>query len=67
MPDLLTPDEIADQLKVSKVTVMRYLKSGRLKGHQLAGKLWRVYQRDLDTFISATPEESDVVPEIPEG
>lgn len=37
----LTPDQVAEQMQVSRVTVMRWLRAGKIKGVKL-GKLWRV-------------------------
>jgi len=37
----LTTDEVAAALRLHRVTVQRWLKSGRLKGYQI-GRSWRV-------------------------
>ena len=47
---LLTPKEVADRLRVSEQTVLRWLRSGKLKGVK-AGKLWRVEEEELEKFI----------------
>lgn len=49
---LLTPEEVAERLKVSRETVLRWLRNGELKGVK-AGKLWRVREEDLQEFINA--------------
>jgi excisionase family DNA binding protein len=48
--ELLTIKEVAERLKVSQRTVMRYIKAGKI----LAVKMgqWRVKQSDLDDFLS---------------
>lgn len=50
MQKLLTPEEAADTLAVSKDTVLAWLRSGQLKGVK-AGRLWRVRERDLEAFL----------------
>ncbi len=47
---LLTPKEVAEELRVSKQSVSRWLRSGKLKGVK-AGTLWRVKEEDLQEFI----------------
>jgi excisionase family DNA binding protein len=53
---LLTPEQVADRLQISRVTVMEYLRKGRLKGHRV-GKLWRIKERDLETFLEGGADE----------
>ena len=47
---LLTPEDAAKALLVKATTVREWLKSGKLKGVKM-GRLWRVRESDLDTFI----------------
>jgi excisionase family DNA binding protein len=47
----LTPEDIADRLHVSPITVGKWLRSGKLKGFK-AGRLWRVRENDLQTFLN---------------
>ena len=47
---LLTPKEVAEKLKVSEQTVLRWLRNGKLKGVKV-GKLWRVKEEDLRELI----------------
>jgi len=49
MDKLLTLKETAKILRVSERTIMRYLKSGKLKASK-AGQ-WRIKQSDLDEFL----------------
>ena len=46
----LSADEIAKRLKVAPLTVRRWLKAGKLKGLR-AGRLWRVRESDLESFL----------------
>ena len=50
MPDIFTPEEIAEKLKTSRSTVYRWLRTGDLKSFK-AGKLWRVTREDLEAFL----------------
>lgn len=47
---LLTPEEAADRLNVSPMTVRKWLRSGKLRGVKVS-VLWRVRESDLDAFI----------------
>lgn len=53
---LLTPEEVADQLRVALPTVYSWLKIGRLHGLR-AGKFWRIRPVDLEAFLNSSPEE----------
>jgi excisionase family DNA binding protein len=47
---LLTPVEAAARLKVSRLTLGDWLRSGKLKGVKV-GRLWRVRESDLEAFL----------------
>ena len=49
----LTVAEVADQLRVSPVTVLRWLRTGQLQGARLPGRRagWRIRPSDLETFM----------------
>ncbi len=49
MDKLLTLKEAAQILRVSERTIMRYLKSGKLKGSKLGQ--WRIKESDLENFL----------------
>lgn len=49
MDKLLTLKETAKILRVSERTVMRYLKSGKLRASKV-GK-WRIKESDLEIFL----------------
>lgn len=51
MQEIFTPEEIAEKLKVTRLTVHRWLRSGDLKGFK-AGKMWRVTREDLEKFLN---------------
>lgn len=51
MKEILTADQIADRLNVSRESVYRWLRSGKLIGFK-AGFLWRVTEEQLQDFLS---------------
>ena len=53
--ELLTPEEVANRLRVTRRTVYTWLKLGRLRGLR-AGKGWRIRPADLDAFL-LTPSQ----------
>jgi|GEM_PF-1049424 excisionase family DNA binding protein len=50
MRDVLTVDEIADYLRVSRATICRWCGTGRLPAFKI-GKSWRVQRNDLEGYI----------------
>jgi excisionase family DNA binding protein len=49
---MLTPEQVADALQVTRDAVRRWLRSGRLKGIFI-GRIWRIHPDDLEAFIDA--------------
>jgi len=49
---LLTIREVAEFLRVSERSVLRYIEAGRLKASKVGW--WRVLQSDLDDFLKKT-------------
>jgi excisionase family DNA binding protein len=49
---LLTPEQVAEVLAVSRVTVLKWLRQGKIPGHKLGGKNWRVRPDDLEGMIN---------------
>lgn len=49
---LLTFQEAAQILRVSRATLYRLLGSGQLVGHKV-GRGWRFYKADIHTFVAA--------------
>ena len=47
---LLTPEEAAARLKISRFTLGDWLRSGKIKGVKV-GSLWRVRESDLEAFV----------------
>jgi len=49
---LLTVKEVANYLRVSERSVLRYIEAGRLKASKVGW--WRIKQSDLDKFLKET-------------
>jgi excisionase family DNA binding protein len=58
---LITPEDAADRLAVSKSTILDWLRSGQLKGVK-AGRLWRLRERDLAAFLKEPEPARDARP-----
>jgi excisionase family DNA binding protein len=56
---LLSPEQVAERLQISRWTVMDYLRVGKLKGHKV-GRLWRVKESDVEAFLEGEPTEEDL-------
>jgi excisionase family DNA binding protein len=50
MPEIYTPDEIAEKLKVSEQTIRRYLREKKLEGFKI-GNNWRIKEKSFLDFI----------------
>jgi excisionase family DNA binding protein len=50
MSELLTPDEVADRLRVSIDTVRRYIRNGDMPAIKIGGQ-FRIEENELDCFI----------------
>ncbi|NNJ12947.1 helix-turn-helix domain-containing protein [Chloroflexales bacterium ZM16-3] len=53
LPDVLTVNEVAHCLRVSKTTICRWCSSGRIPAFRI-GRAWRVQRSDLDLYIQRT-------------
>jgi len=49
---LLTIEEVAEMLRVSTRTVIRYIDSSKLKASKIG--VWRIKQSDVDVFLEKT-------------
>jgi excisionase family DNA binding protein len=58
---LITPEDAADRLAVSKNTILDWLRSGQLRGVK-AGRLWRLRERDLAEFLKEPEPVRETTP-----
>ncbi len=52
--ELLTPAEVAAELKVTVVTVRRWITSGALRASKAGPRRWMIRRPDLDAFVSGS-------------
>jgi len=50
--EILTPDEVAAQLKVSRRTIERLVRAGRLRPLHI-GRSTRFEQREIDAYVAS--------------
>jgi excisionase family DNA binding protein len=54
---LLKPEQVAERLSVSPLSVKKWLRAGRLKGVKVSG-MWRVKESELQELIQEVePDE----------
>ena len=53
---LLTIEEVAEILRVSTRTVIRYIDSGKLKASKIG--VWRIKQSDVGVFLENTSNQN---------
>lgn len=51
--ELLTLDQVAEQLQVSRRTIERLIAAGRIRPHRL-GRAIRVSSRELEAYLAST-------------
>lgn len=51
VPDILTPRECMQLLKIGKNSMLKYLHSGELEGFKI-GNRWRIYKYSVIDFIT---------------
>lgn len=59
MENILTPREIADELKLNIKTIDKWLKNGLLRGFKV-GKVWRVKENDYKNFVNNGFNDEDI-------
>lgn len=50
LPTILTPEEVADLLRMTKAAIYRWLNEGDLPGHKV-GQGWRILRDDLHQWM----------------
>ncbi len=60
----LTPEDVADQLKVSIFTVRRWIHQGDLPAYRI-GRGWRIAAGDLRTWLATHRQAADPQPGTP--
>jgi excisionase family DNA binding protein len=67
MQKYYTPEEVAQELRVTRRTVYEWLTTGRLRGLR-AGSRWRIRPEDVESFLQpdAPRPEKEQTPQRPE-
>ena len=52
MGEYFTPEQVTNRLQVSKATVLRWLRGGKLSGARIGHRTWRIRQEALEGFLS---------------
>lgn len=55
---LLTPEEVAERLRMKPATVRGWLRSGGMKGVRI-GRVWRIDPRELEAFLETRSGPAD--------
>ena len=55
-PDLLTPAEVAELLRVSKRTVLRWVETGELRAFRFGPRLLRIPRSEVERFLRKAQE-----------
>jgi excisionase family DNA binding protein len=58
--DYLTPAEVADELRVTVVTVRRWITSGTLRASKAGPRRWMIRRSELEAFLSAQADQKAV-------
>lgn len=61
MDDILTVQEVANYLKVSRSTVWRWCNQGKMLAFK-AGHGWRVHRMELEKIVGQKPKEGRTSP-----
>lgn len=54
--ELLTIKEVADYLRLSRVTVWRWCKQGLIPARQIGRHHWRIHRADLQRLVDTNPD-----------
>lgn len=57
MPELLTPDELAELLRLSPRTIYELLQTGEIPGAKKVGRAWRIHRDTVLEWIKGGERE----------
>jgi len=49
--NLLTPQEVAERLRLTRRTIMKYIREGKIKAIKLNRRIYRISKKDLNLFL----------------
>jgi len=59
--NLLSPQEVADQIGCSKETILRRIRTGRLSAYKLGSRTYKISQSQIDEFLNDSEMETHKV------
>lgn len=59
--NLLSPQEVADQIGCSKETILRRIRTGRLSAYKLGSRTYKISQSQIDEFLENSEMETNKV------
>lgn len=59
--DFLTVEEVANTLKVGKMTIYRYIRGGKIEAYKIA-KNYRIKKTELDKFLMSVKTRPPLPP-----
>ncbi len=48
---LLTPQEVAERLRLKRSTIWEYIRKGKIKAIRFNKRTWRILEKDLNKFL----------------
>lgn len=66
MEEYLTPEEVAEILKVSNKAILDWLRSGDIPGTKV-GRLWRIPKADLETWLESNTQRPKTAAQVAES
>lgn len=54
---MYTVEQAAELFRVKPVTILRWLRAGRLKGSKLTHQVWRITEAQVQAFMDSTEQE----------
>jgi excisionase family DNA binding protein len=58
VPDVLTIDQLADYLQITKSTLYKLVQAGRVPGKKV-GRQWRFHRDAVDSWLARGPDLSE--------
>ena len=49
--NLLTPQEVAERLRLTRRTIMKYIREGKIRAIRLNRRIYRISEKDLNLFL----------------
>lgn len=59
MPEIMTPEQAAEYLQISRETIYRYIRQGKLVASRL-GRSYRIPKRNLDLLLWESRTQEDL-------